>query len=265
MGLKNLLEELSRVSPNPEAEIDTILKLEFSSSLVQAKVSGLSEHEIGKLEKIVHERVSTGRPVQYILGKAIFWERIFYVNESVLIPRVETEILVEKTLEIAKEIRARRILDVGTGSGIIAITLKEELPDVKIFATDVSERALRVAHRNAQLLNAGVTFIQCDMLSCFGENTFDIIVSNPPYVGESDPFEEYRKFEPSVALYGGEKGYEFSLKLIKQAQNRLKKRGYVIMEINPFNYEEFVKSIDSGFKLYKDFNGLKRVLVIENG
>ncbi len=265
MDLKSLLDELSRVSPNPEAEIDTILKIEFSSSLVQVRAFGLSKHENEKLEKIVEERVKTHKPVQYILGKALFWDRIFYVDESVLIPRVETEILVEKTIEIAREIHPGKILDVGTGSGIIAVTLKEEFPEAKIFATDISEKALRVARRNAQLHDVEVTFIQCDMLSCFGEDTFDIIVSNPPYVGKSDSFEEYRKFEPPIALYGGEKGYELSLKLIEQAQNRLKKRGYVIMEINPFNYEEFVKSIDLAYEIYKDFNGLNRVLVIENG
>ena len=265
MSLQGLLEKLSEVSPNPEAEIDTILKIEFSSSLVHARAFGIPAHVLKKLQELVDERVQSKRPIQYILGKALFWERVFLVNENVLIPRVETELLVAKTIEIAKSFRVRRILDVGTGSGIIAITLKKELPDVNIYATDISKKALDIARHNARLHGAKIGFVQCDMLFCFNENTFDVVVSNPPYVGASDPFEQYRRFEPQVALYGGDKGYEFSLKLVKQALNGLKKQGYVIMEINPFNYEEFVKLIDLPYKIYRDFNGLERVIVIKNG
>lgn len=263
MKLNDLLDELSSVSPDPESELDTILKIEFSSSLVNARAFGIPEDVFPRLKRIVRERVQSGKPVQYILERALFWSMEFIVNENVLIPRIETELLVDKTIEIVKKHGARDILDVGTGSGIIAITLKKELNKVNVFATDISMKALDVARRNAEIHGVDINLIQCNLLSCFKETAFDIIVSNPPYVGQSDPFEKYRRFEPPIALYGGVKGYELSLKLIKQALNRLKKHGYVIMEINPFNYEELVRLIDLPYKIYKDFNGLERIIVIE--
>ena len=261
--LKELIESLRPYSPNPEAEIDTILKLEFNTSLVEARAYGIPHSIFEKLSEIVRERIKTGRPVQYILGKALFYGRVFIVNEHVLIPRVETELLVEKAISIIREYSLKKIVDVGTGSGIIAITLKKEFPQLEVIATDISFEALEVARKNAALHGVRINFVQCDLLSCF-DDKFDLVISNPPYLGENEPLGEYRRFEPQIALYGGKKGLELSFQLINQAKNRLKKPGYIIMEINPFTASELVKELRD-YELFKDYNGMPRVLVIKNG
>ncbi|HLR64306.1 MAG TPA: peptide chain release factor N(5)-glutamine methyltransferase [Pseudogracilibacillus sp.] len=160
----------------------------------------------------VKEYGETGKPVQHILGQAYFYGRSFFVNENVLIPRFDTEFLVEHVISyVNKQKEPVTIVDVGTGSGIIAITLAKELKDVKIYATDISEAALEVARKNAQLHDVQVEFMQANYLSSMLEQKIypNLIVSNPPYIelgAQEELSDTVKNFDPPLALYGGDTG-----------------------------------------------------------
>ena len=170
-------------------------------------------------------------PVQHILGTQEFYGRSFIVNRLVLIPRPETEHLVEAVLAIRPA--PRYVLDIGTGSGILAITLALELPDAAVTATDISPAALAVAQQNARVLNADrVRFIQSDLFAGLGEERFDCIVSNPPYVATDEVLEpQVREYEPATALYAGEDGLAIYRRLIPEAFEQLEAGGYLWLEI----------------------------------
>ncbi len=182
------------------------------------------------------ERRRGGVPLSYLTGTKEFWSIPLEVSPSVLIPRPETEVLVEKVLELSSRER-ETILDLGTGSGNIAIALAKELPRARIFAADISTRALNVARRNASLQRVRqVDFVRSNMFSAFRKTgmRFDFIVSNPPYVSKRDwdglpP--EIREFEPRRALLAGESGLELIQRLVHRARTFLKPGGYLIFEI----------------------------------
>lgn len=170
-------------------------------------------------------------PVQHILGTQDFYGRSFIVNRLVLIPRPETEHLVEAVLAIRPA--PRYVLDIGTGSGILAITLALELPDAALTATDISPAALAVAQQNARVLNAErVRFVQSDLFEGLREERFDCIVSNPPYVATDEVLEpQVREYEPATALYAGEDGLAIYRRLIPEAFEHLEAGGYLWLEI----------------------------------
>src|SRR5258708_2200958 len=161
------------------------------------------------------ERRSHGEPLQYITGHQEFWGLDLMVTPEVLIPRPETEHAVETALELLRELASPRIVDVGTGSGCIALALASELPNAQIDAVDISRQALDVARLNAQRLGLGdhVHFDESDLLQKYlsSNPSFDVVVSNPPYVGESDADKlqvEVREHEPHTALFGGVQGLD---------------------------------------------------------
>ncbi|MGD1009322.1 MAG: peptide chain release factor N(5)-glutamine methyltransferase [Candidatus Aminicenantales bacterium] len=182
------------------------------------------------------EKRREGVPLSYLTGTKEFWSIPLEVSPSVLIPRPETEVLVEKVLELSSRER-ETILDLGTGSGNIAIALAKELPRARIFAADISARALNVARRNASLQRARqIDFVRSNLFSAFRKTgiRFDFIVSNPPYVSKRDwdrlpP--EIREFEPRRALLAGESGLELIQRLVRRARAFLKPGGYLIFEI----------------------------------
>jgi release factor glutamine methyltransferase len=183
------------------------------------------------LEEALYDRVS-GVPLQYIVGRQEFYGRDFTVNRDVLIPRPETEYVVQAVLDM-KPGPGTRILDIGTGSGCIAVTLALELSGAEVFASDISEAALRVARSNAAKLGADVSFVCMDMMEAVYA-TFDFIVSNPPYVkpGELSRLQrEVREHEPHVALFSKEDGIDIYLRLISGAETRLSFGGHLIMEV----------------------------------
>src|ERR1700681_4301800 len=189
-------------------------------------------------------RRATGVPAQYITGHQEFWGMDLIVSPAVLIPRPETEHVVETVLELAKEDgRGRppphdlRIVDVGTGSGAIALALAKELPSAEIHATDISAEALEVARANAARheLTSRIKFHQADLLNGIPHGEFDFVVSNPPYVGQSEENSvqlEVRKFEPRNAVFAGPTGLEVIERLILQAQTALKPGGWLVFEIS---------------------------------
>jgi len=209
-----------------------------------------------------------GIPDQYKTGVAHFMDFEFGVTVNTLIPRSETEILVEKVIEEAASYPMPHIVDIGTGSGNIAISLTKYLSQSKIFALDISISALLEARRNAERMGAGnkITFIAGDLLRPFKKGAFfDIIVSNPPYVSESDmaTLPDEVKHEPVLALYGGKDGLDFYRQILKDASGILKRDGAIIMELG-YDQSKNVKDLlkQNGFsslEFFKDYNGITRI------
>lgn len=167
-------------------------------------------------------------PIAYILGQWEFYGRSFFVGPGVLVPRADTETVIEMVLKLQP--KPRRILDIGTGSGCLAITLASEWPEADVTAVDISSEALAYAQRTAESLQAKVSFAESDYLSAV-EGSFDLIVSNPPYVAPEDELqEEVKRFEPSVALYGGYDGCEPYRILARTARRFLNPGGTLIAE-----------------------------------
>ena len=222
-------------------------------------------------------RRATGEPIEYILGKTEFMGLSFKVTPDVLIPRPETEISVETILRYATKPLSHQatrsnILDIGTGSGCIAVSLAKLLPDVKITATDISQEALEVAKVNAVLNNVEVNFVLSDL---FVQSTeyrvqYDIIVSNPPYVRSSEIgiLQPEIGYEPRIALDGGEDGLGFYRRIVALAPDFLKQKGFLIMEIG-FKQKRAVEGIfknSAGLKILKvikDYNNINRVIVAQ--
>jgi release factor glutamine methyltransferase len=208
--------------------------------------------------RYLHERLK-GKPTQYITGTQEFFGRDFDVTPDVLIPRPETEHLIEAAL--ARAHRASHILDIGTGSGIIAVTLSLEM-GAPVFATDISPAALQVASRNARRLGAQVYFAASDLASAL-HGSFDLIVTNPPYVpfaGKAALQREVRDFEPGIALYGGADGVEVYRRLIPEARTLLKPKGWLLMEIGEAGpVQELLPSWEQ-VEVLCDLAGLPRVV-----
>jgi release factor glutamine methyltransferase len=214
------------------------------------------------------ERRAAGEPIQYIVGEAEFYGMPFRVTPDVLIPRPETEHLVEKVIELAGGIAELRIADVGTGSGAIAVALAKHLPQARITATDVSYRAIGVAHENAgrNEVAARIGFLRCDLLAA--NLRFDIVASNPPYVPESDRESiavEVRDYEPGVALFAGTDGLDVIRRLIPQAFAALVPGGWLLMEIG-HGQSPVVSALlgEAGFaeiEFVPDLQGIPRVAV----
>ena len=177
------------------------------------------------------ERRLRGEPVPYILGKQEFFGRSFHVCSAVLIPRPDTETLIETVLQYCREHDVRTLLDLGTGSGCIAITLALELPQLQVFASDNSQEALAVARENAQELGARVRFYESDWFSALHEFTlFDAIVSNPPYIRRDDEHLLQLGYEPIQALTDGNDGLDDIRQIIKQAPRHLNRGGLLAFE-----------------------------------
>lgn len=214
------------------------------------------------------ERRRGGEPIQYITGEQEFYGLPFRVTADVLIPRPETEHLVEKALELAAAWERPHILDVGTGSGAIAVALAHGLPGARITAVDVSGAALEVARRNARWngVEGLIRFVKSDLLDGIAEERFELIASNPPYVPEGERASlsvEVREHEPGLALFAGEDGLDVYRRLIPAALEALVARGYLLMEIG-FGQAEAVAALlgTGGFEgvgFVPDLQGIPRV------
>jgi len=230
----------------------------------------LSSIETGKFESAIH-RLSQHEPIQYIIGETEFFGLKFKVDENVLIPRPETEELVQWILDDIRESKnpsKLKILDIGTGSGCIAISLAKNLSNAEIFALDISGKALKTAEENASLNKVEVNFIQADILnqeSLTGK--FDVIVSNPPYVREIEKTEMHRNVlenEPDLALYVKDTDpLIFYRKITKLATEGQNKNGSLYFEINQYlagETEEILKNFNFETELKKDIFGNYRML-----
>ena len=220
-----------------------------------------------ELKEIIEE-LKTGKPYQQILGHTEFYGKKFFVDENVLIPRPETEELVELAINKIRdsrfEIRDFKILDVGTGSGIIPITLKKHFPNAEISAIDISEKALEIAKKNADFHQANIQFIQQDYLNTKLEEKYDIIISNPPYIGIEENIEiedSVKGFEPNIALFSPTSdALIFYRKIAKDAEQFLNENGMIFLEINQKLGKETLELFSnySESRLIKDLSGNDR-------
>lgn len=209
-------------------------------------------------------RRQSGEPMAYLLGEREFYGRRFTVTPDVLVPRPDTETLVEVALACLRERTAPRILDLGTGSGCVAITLQLERPDAAVIATDVSAAALAVARANAQSLQAGVSFLQGDWFNALAPGAaFDLIVSNPPYVAAADPHLAALRHEPDLALTDGGDGLRCLTILSTGARAHLLAGGWLVLE---HGYDQAAavaqRMRDAGFRevtMTRDAGGQTRV------
>lgn len=223
-----------------------------------------------RFEQLLARRIAR-EPVAYIIGHREFWGREFEVTGDVLVPRPETELSIEEALEDARTRQPfRTIVDVGTGSGCLAVTLAVEFPSACVYATDVSAAALAVAARNAARHGVAdrVVFLECDVLDRF-TGTADLIVSNPPYVpsSEADRLQpEVMRYEPHAALFGGDDGLEIMRRLLSSASSRLAADGLLVVEFG-FGQEAEVRRIAerSGWRVVRiraDLQGIARTAVL---
>ena len=199
------------------------------------------------------KRLIQGEPLQYITGLQEFMKLRFLVTKDVLIPQPDTEILVEEVISIAKKIDNPTILDLGTGSGSIAISLAKYVQNTKLVAIDISQKAIDIAKKNAKLngVSNTIDFMQSDLFNKLKNQKFDIIVSNPPYIPTKEinslPIEVQK--EPKIALDGGEDGLEIYRKIVKEAYKFLNRQGFLCLEIG-YNQKEKVKKIIDAQRKY---------------
>jgi release factor glutamine methyltransferase len=256
-----LLEDDNVAAPRLTAEV--LLGYALRRDRVWLYAHGNEElSEIGWIHygRYLHERLS-GKPTQYITGRQEFYGREFRVNPAVLIPRPETEHVVEAALAVLRP--GMTVVDVGCGSGAIAVTVALE-SQARVIATDISFEALQVARDNARRLGARVEFIEADLIAPLG--SIDMIVSNPPYVPLTDRTalqREVREYEPHVALFAGDTGLEIYQRLIADAQRALKNGGHLILELG-FKMADPVRAMLgegwSDVRLIPDLAGIPRVL-----
>lgn len=202
------------------------------------------------------EEHATGRPFQYIIGQESFYGRDFLVNEHVLIPRPETEELIEevkkRTAKLFESNKPIKIADIGTGSGAIALTIKKEIPNAIVTATDISPEALTVAKQNSERLNVDVEFKQGDLLAPIAEQKWDVILSNPPYIGahEAESLSDtVIDFEPHLALFAEEDGLQLYRKMANQLPAIMNKPGFIGFEIGHEQGSAVKKMLQNVFPL----------------
>lgn len=265
------LHQLKTVVENPGFELELLLAEItgwHSATLRAYPEKQLSLEQIEQLQKWVNQRAS-GMPMAYLLGSQGFWNVILKVNESTLIPRPETELLVERLLAQFGPETHKTVLDLGTGSGAIAIALAKERPHWQIWAVDVSEAALEVARHNVVQwgLNAQVHCLKSHWFESLSGLNFDIVVSNPPYIADNEP-EPHQgdcRFEPKQALISGASGLEALQHLIDESPFYLQPGGWLLLE-HGYRQQSRVLALmqERGFCQLTglmDFNGLPRVCV----
>lgn len=218
------------------------------------------------------KRLNAGEPVQYIVGDVDFYGYIIEVNKSVLIPRRETEELVEKTLFYIKKLFSNSnldIIDIGTGSGCISIAIKKNLPKAQLTAIDISKEALKVAQKNAIKNNVNINFIQSDLFINVN-NQYDVIISNPPYIREDEKIMDIVKNnEPHLALYAKDNGLYFYKEILKESRKYLKEKSIIAFEIGEEQGQDIIKIAESYFPtaniiLEQDLQHLDRFIFIIN-
>ena len=258
-------------------DTETLLLHALKTNVPDANLAWLIAHEdeplaadaAGPFCDLIERRLA-GEPIQYITGEAEFYGLPFHVNRDVLIPRPETEHLVEKVMALAAEFVRPKIVDVGTGSGAIAVALAHALPFAVITATDISADALAVAKANAARNGVAdrVRFFKGDLLEAVAGEHFDIVISNPPYVPESDRTTldvEVRDYEPAQALFAGEDGLQIYRRLIPAAFGALVPGGFLALEIG-YGQRAGIEALlvregFAGIEFIPDLQGIARVAV----
>lgn len=263
-------KELQKTSESPR--LDASLILAHTLNMDRAKLLACYPDSVASdLEEIycyLIKKRSEGHPVAYILGEKEFFGYTYYVEEGVLTPRPDTEILVETAINLIENNKLKSALDMCTGTGCIAITLKKEITDLKVTATDISPVAERVfSKNNMKLVNGEVNFIHSNLFENLKGSKFDIIVTNPPYLTKDETVERVEGGwkEPALALDGGDDGLDLIRTIIKEAPAHLNKSGWLLIEAGP-NQMEIMKKImeEHSYKevnIYKDIEERDRIVV----
>ena len=228
----------------------------------------ISPSKLDLILKAIDKYIDDCYPVQYILAYTYFYSMKLIVSEDVLIPRFDTEFVVEKAIEEVKSFfgnKAIRICDIGTGSGAIAIALFKNLDNVSVDAIDISSKALDIAKKNASLNNANINFIENDLLDNINFK-YDLIISNPPYISYDEKIMDLvGNNEPINALFSDDNGLYHYKRILDQSLLSLKEKGLIVFEI-PDNKSdkiyEYASKYYSDIKVYKDYNGQRRALII---
>lgn len=234
-------------------KLKSILLMQYVLDKSKQYIIANDQKEITKVEETIYrekiEQLLKGEPIEYIIHNKEFMKLNFFVNQDVLIPRQDTEILVEEVIDIAKKINAKEVLDLCTGSGAIAVSIAKYLAQIEILAVDISKEALNIAKKNAISNNVDkqITFIKSDIFNNLQDKKFDIIVSNPPYIKSNviDTLSEEVRREPKIALDGGKDGLEFYNKIIKESYLHLRSGGYLCLEIGFDQKIDVIKLIEN--------------------
>jgi len=238
-------------------DLDILIKYTLDNKKLYHLENIFNDSHLMSVLKFAIRRRLSNEPISQIIGYREFWKSTFYVDKNVLDPRPETELLVEKVLELSRS--KLSLIDLGTGSGCIAISIAKERPNFQVFASDISSDALKVAKKNSNLNQTSITFIKSDWFSKINRK-FDVITANPPYISEK----EYnylplciRRFEPKIALSAGSKGLDCFKKIINQFFKYLRPNGILLLEIG-FNQKKIIEEIFyyNGYKKIEFFNDL---------
>lgn len=269
MTIKEALLHEKKFMDNIEAKIllRYILQKEESYIIANANIQ-LTQKQEDKLSNYIN-KIREGYPLQYITKSQEFMRLSFYVDKNVLIPQPDTEILVETAIKTITELGIRnklaldniKVLDLCTGSGAIAISIKKNIPEVQVFASDISKNALKIAQKNANNNKVKINFIESNMFKNISE-TFDVIVSNPPYIktDEISKLSKQVQNEPKLALDGGKDGLDFYRIIAKEVTNYLNNDGALFLEIG-FDQGQAVADMFKNSKIIKDYAGNDRVMV----
>lgn len=256
-------------SDSPKLDAELLLSQclgESRTYLISHSDEQLSAQTLKNFHALLERRAS-GEPVAYIIGKREFWNIELAVNSSVLVPRPETELLIEVALNLLADTNSARVADLGTGSGAIALALAHNLAGSHVLAVDVSDEALQTAQQNAESLNlANVEFRRASWCDGLEPDSYDLIVANPPYVAPGDPHLEKGdlRFEPNIALEADEEGLADLYTIANDARKSLKTGGHLLMEHGFDQYEALVNKLSalgySNIEGHKDLAGLTRVI-----
>ncbi|MEM7008432.1 MAG: peptide chain release factor N(5)-glutamine methyltransferase [Thermodesulfobacteriota bacterium] len=267
---KQSLSENSVQTPGLESYL-LLAKSNLIDSMTEVYSQGekqIDREGINTFNNLLQRRLKW-EPAAYIVGEKEFYSRSFKVNPFVLIPRPETELLVDEVLNIISNIDSPKILDIGTGSGCIAVTLAAMCSEASLVASDISEEALMIAKENCDnhQVSGQVKFLKSDLLESIKESLFDVVVSNPPYVSEKEFCvleAEVRDYEPRGALVAGTDGLLYIEKIISDSKRVLKDGGWCMIEIgqgqNNIVQRLFKKNGYSDISITKDLNGIQRVV-----
>ncbi|VEF46461.1 modification methylase, HemK family [Bacillus freudenreichii] len=269
----SFLKENGRDTNAGEILLRAQLDMSRSTLLAEQRIS-LADHQWEQFEVAVKEHAE-GKPVQHIIGHEEFYGREFLVNEDVLIPRPETEELIETVLQkieakFGSSLQALKVADIGTGSGAIAVTLKLERPELSVFASDLSEKALATAKRNAKRLHAEIEFLQGDLLQPFigSRKKLDVVVSNPPYIPADEVLSKVvSEHEPHTALFGGEDGLDFYRRFARDLPGVLSEVAIAAFEIGDGQGEAVSSLLEVSFpeaeiEVINDINGKERIVTM---
>ena len=268
-------KEISANYTEAESSILFEIFLEYLTDLNKIELRKVMTQEIEKTDSLplqnIIEQLKTGKPYQQILGETEFYGLKFFVDEHVLIPRPETEELLELAIKKMQDPRCKiqdlKVLDIGTGSGIIPIVLKKHFPNSEISAIDFSEKALKTAQRNADFHEVEINFIYQDYLNQNLTEVYDVIISNPPYIGieeEDEIADSVKEFEPKMALFSPtSNALIFYEKIAEDCKNHLAKDGLVFLEINQKLGKETLELFTEVLKeaeLIEDVSGNERIV-----